>query len=86
MLKIRSFTIFIFYHKAIPSAIIFFQVGTAKRAKDEPDDEFDYAFDGGQREGATHKQVRGGGLFGCLPLESQPHFLLNFGILSILTS
>jgi|LauGreDrversion2_5_1035112.scaffolds.fasta_scaffold89322_1 hypothetical protein len=34
------------------------QVGTAKKASnDEFDDEFDYAFEGGEREGGTHKQV-----------------------------
>ena len=35
------------------------QVGTARRANTDDDDEFDYAFDGGKREGATHKQVGG---------------------------
>lgn len=35
----------------------FEQVGSAKAASEEPDDEFDYVFEGGQREGATHKQV-----------------------------
>lgn len=35
------------------------QVGTIRRAGDEDDDEFDYAFEGKQREGATHKQVSG---------------------------
>ncbi|GAX78446.1 hypothetical protein CEUSTIGMA_g5887.t1, partial [Chlamydomonas eustigma] len=35
----------------------FHEVGSARKKASDVDDEFDYAFEGGQREGATHKQV-----------------------------
>ncbi|GAX76823.1 hypothetical protein CEUSTIGMA_g4269.t1 [Chlamydomonas eustigma] len=48
----------------------FKEVGSARKRADDVDDEFDYAFEGGQREGATHKQV-----FKAKPIPQ--HLLMN---------
>lgn len=37
------------------------QVGTVRRAGDAYDDEFDYVFEGGKRDGTFHKQVNASG-------------------------